>query len=291
MDSFSDELTVMANTIVEWEGLKKTTRQDNAEVKRVELHLHTKSSAQDGIGDVKQYIATIINFYKSYKVDFLGINTIYILDDKLDGYIRLIDEMILNRYFQKNEFMRLYETIAKYRVDMTLSERVHLLERVYLDIRTWAEKHYEEYIFPKDRLGDMISRIVLYTVIQFNEEIKDVNIRMSINEAIACSDIIQSEVSFTRNDNIELYDNLWLFPFIDQYVDYSVDLHFSNVLIENGEHTIYDNRITSSHSADFIPDLSIADEVTEIRCSCKDGSVTIKLTAPGPVAGKLIVNN
>ena len=49
MDTFANELTVMANTIVEWEGLKKTTRQDNAEVKRVELHMHTQMSQMDAM--------------------------------------------------------------------------------------------------------------------------------------------------------------------------------------------------------------------------------------------------
>ena len=49
MDSFSNELTVMANTIVETEGLKKEIRQDNAEVKRVELHLHTQMSQMDAM--------------------------------------------------------------------------------------------------------------------------------------------------------------------------------------------------------------------------------------------------
>ncbi len=49
MDTFANELTVMANTIVECEGLKKTTRQDNAEVKRVELHMHTQMSQMDAM--------------------------------------------------------------------------------------------------------------------------------------------------------------------------------------------------------------------------------------------------
>ena len=35
MDTFSNELTVMANTIIETEGIKKEIRQDNSEVKRV----------------------------------------------------------------------------------------------------------------------------------------------------------------------------------------------------------------------------------------------------------------
>lgn len=49
MDNFSGELTVMANTIVEGEGVKKTTRQDNSEFKRVELHMHTKMSQMDAV--------------------------------------------------------------------------------------------------------------------------------------------------------------------------------------------------------------------------------------------------
>ena len=49
MDKFSGELTVMANTIVESTGVKKVIRQDNAEVKRVELHMHTKMSQMDAV--------------------------------------------------------------------------------------------------------------------------------------------------------------------------------------------------------------------------------------------------
>ncbi len=49
MDTFSNELTVMANTIIESEGVKKVTRQDNSEVKRVELHMHTKMSQMDAV--------------------------------------------------------------------------------------------------------------------------------------------------------------------------------------------------------------------------------------------------
>ena len=49
MDTFSNEITIMANTIVETEGLKKEVRQDNSEVKRVELHMHTKMSQMDAM--------------------------------------------------------------------------------------------------------------------------------------------------------------------------------------------------------------------------------------------------
>ncbi len=56
MDTFSNELTVMANTIVETEGLKKITRQDEAKVKRVELHMHTQMSQMDAMTSAKDLI-------------------------------------------------------------------------------------------------------------------------------------------------------------------------------------------------------------------------------------------
>ena len=48
-DNFAKEITILANTIVEGEPLKKIQRMDNAEVKRVELHMHTQMSQMDAI--------------------------------------------------------------------------------------------------------------------------------------------------------------------------------------------------------------------------------------------------
>ena len=49
MDTFSNELTILANTIIQSEPLPKTTREDNAEIKRVELHMHTQMSQMDAM--------------------------------------------------------------------------------------------------------------------------------------------------------------------------------------------------------------------------------------------------
>ena len=56
MDSFSGELTVIANTIIQGEGVKKEIRQDNTPVKRVELHMHTKMSQMDAVTSVTDLI-------------------------------------------------------------------------------------------------------------------------------------------------------------------------------------------------------------------------------------------
>lgn len=47
--SFSGEVEIIANTILEAEAIKKAARMDTAEVKRVELHMHTQMSQMDGV--------------------------------------------------------------------------------------------------------------------------------------------------------------------------------------------------------------------------------------------------
>ena len=56
VSKFTGEIEVIANTIVETSGMTKTVRQDNSEVKRVELHMHTKMSQMDAMSSASDLI-------------------------------------------------------------------------------------------------------------------------------------------------------------------------------------------------------------------------------------------
>ena len=56
ISQFSHEMEILANTVIETEGMKKQVRQDLAEVKRVELNIHTQMSMMDGVTATTDYI-------------------------------------------------------------------------------------------------------------------------------------------------------------------------------------------------------------------------------------------
>jgi DNA polymerase-3 subunit alpha (Gram-positive type) len=61
-DNFAKEITVMANSIFESTGLKKEKRMDNAEHKRVELHMHTQMSAMDAVTPCQDLVKRAISW-------------------------------------------------------------------------------------------------------------------------------------------------------------------------------------------------------------------------------------
>ena len=87
MDSFSNELTVMANTIIESTGVKKEIRQDNSEVKRVELHMHTQMSQMDAMTSAKDLIKRAMKWgMKSIAITDHGVVQSFPEAHKLLGY-------------------------------------------------------------------------------------------------------------------------------------------------------------------------------------------------------------
>lgn len=87
MDTFSNELTVMANTVIETEGLEKVTRQDNADIKRVELHMHTQMSQMDAMTSAKDLIKRAMKWgMKSIAITDHGVVQSFPEAHKMLGY-------------------------------------------------------------------------------------------------------------------------------------------------------------------------------------------------------------
>lgn len=73
-DNFAKEITVMANTILETQGVAKVKRVDNAEEKRVELHMHTQMSQMDAVTSAEALLKRAISWgWKSIAITDHGV--------------------------------------------------------------------------------------------------------------------------------------------------------------------------------------------------------------------------
>ncbi len=86
-DNFAKEITIIASTVVEGEPLKKVSRMDNSEVKRVELHMHTQMSQMDAVTPVKDLIKRAMKWgMKSIAITDHGVVQSFPDSHKMLGY-------------------------------------------------------------------------------------------------------------------------------------------------------------------------------------------------------------
>ena len=236
---------------------------------------------------VKMYIATIINFYKSYKVDFLGLNTIYTLDDKNNCFITVIDSMLFNRFFQKHEYITLYQHIARCMVNMSYDERVILIDKVILDIKTWSIHHPNEYITMND-LVKIFYYMIKSDEINVNEEINRLITNRTIRENIfPIIDNPNFNISFNKNENLNIRDDCWIIRDGEYVSDMKyVDANNGNaVLLADafGQATVgpyINNSVNESNPSDnLITEKGVSDYVSTLDLLTNDEIVTSKNVA------------
>lgn len=105
---------------------------------------------------IKQYITKIINFFKSYKVDLMGISTIFLFDDKFENSIKPIDCMHMSSVFNKDDYYYLTEKI-KYNVDISKSEKISIIEKIYFDISRWVELNHSTTLEYYEKIAEMMA--------------------------------------------------------------------------------------------------------------------------------------
>ena len=174
---------------------------------------------------VKYYIYEMINFFKSFKVEILSINTIYKFDDKLENRIKMIDDVILNYIYTWNSVMDIYDKL-KYGVNLTRSECIELKEQMYTEITFWVDKLFSDDIFKN---GDSINSMSINTHKTDRVNISDSlgnRLKNSLNIILERSEYlfdIKEKMKYSINTSMK--ENISIKDFISREITYWID-HF-----------------------------------------------------------------
>jgi hypothetical protein len=235
---------------------------------------------------VKTYIATIINFYKSYKVDFLGMNTIYNLSDKNSGFITIIDGMWFNTFFHKEDYVALYQRVARSMVNMTHDERVALIDKVIIDINTWSSHHPEINITMNDFV-ELFYFFIRQDTATLDDQVASFVTNRTIRENLMpIVDNPNFNISITFRDNLNIRDDCW-FIWDGQYI-MNMQVVASNnenaVLLADafGQATIGPQIVSSVNdgiSGDLVTEKGVMDHLSAYDILTEDDIATSKTIA------------
>lgn len=190
---------------------------------------------------IKQYIVKVINFFKSYKIDMLGINTIYKFDDRLDNTIRAIDDLQLYYIFHKTEFINIIDKIKGMTLNMSLKEKLEPLERLYLDIKTWVNLHLTENVVIREKIFSMLVYKIVKDIASLRDD-KEFISSLEMNTGIIPNDKKELIVNTLYNEKVPTNEK------ISNMLLTSVFNSFINIF----DIMIRDTKLSSSDVFDFV---------------------------------------
>jgi len=218
---------------------------------------------------IKKYVEEVIDFFKSFKIFSQGSSIIYVIDDKFESYVKLIEDTLFKYLFDKAELIRMEDHIGPkiqnvsglllhvgngLGLDMYKSEAVDMIDKVWLDINTWIYKHFTEF-YNSDKYSELTCRI--------KDQITKYRAYKNLDEGIKLLDMIAKMLiklsyveSVTLPDSIKLNETRQFNEYYNEWMSEIITIMHNMILVE-GEHynTIY-----------FCPECNKQVEATTEQC-------------------------
>lgn len=234
---------------------------------------------------VKIYMFKIINFFKSYQVQMLNINTIYKFDDALDNKITMIDDVWLTYVYTKIDNMVMRDSVKSTSV-YNPNDSINIKEKYWMETHWWRNLNINDKmeiieriasmlvtLFEKDKVNILEELITIIqtdkeTSLEYHEVIASMLVTVAYMQDIPITDDIDITSFYTRLYN-ELYQQT---DYVDittvLYRDDNVNIvsefiYRTYVLSKNLNINIYDAifdekvKITTKDSIDYSDNIYI----------------------------------
>lgn len=163
-----------------------------------------------GMDYIRKYIFNIINFFKSYKVDVIHTNIIYKFDDRLHNKVRVLDRILFHYIFNKSDKINMSDCMRLLNT-FNWREDFDILEKIYLDVTYWKEKHFLDYVFvtDKDRWREILIHYHWHDHIKSWDRIKEFTHNYEWKDVISPSDCIKPQINKTAKSKVQVEDVMY----------------------------------------------------------------------------------
>ena len=174
---------------------------------------------------IKQYIFKVVNFFKSYKVDIMSINTIYKFDDKLENKIKMIDSILFKYLYTKESTI---EVLSKLRntSNLTKEERIKLLDQLYIEITFWVDLFFNTDMTVKDSVKDKLISLFKGDCNEVIDNLGDMVTNLDKFDFINYYTSKEIVSKLNKDEKIELLENIffeitfWLDKFFNEDISF-----------------------------------------------------------------------
>lgn len=108
---------------------------------------------------LRQYLFQVLNFFKSYKVDFTHVNIVYKLDNRMDNWIPIIDRIYLKHVFTKQDVIP-YDDYISMMVHLFPTDHIDITENIDIDASYWLTRILRDGIPVDEKIAGILVHLL-----------------------------------------------------------------------------------------------------------------------------------
>ena len=159
---------------------------------------------------IRKYIWNILDFFKSYKVDVIHSNIIYKFDDRLHNKVRVLDKILFHYIYNRTDRLSISDCFRILN-NMEKQDVVDIVERIYLDITYWKEKHFYDYVWvtDNDHWMSIITSFHWHDHIWVRDTISSYNYVYNWSEIMSPRECVQPQITIEYGTKVIIDDAIY----------------------------------------------------------------------------------